>query len=282
MKVKRKIFFLLLCCFTAAVGRSFAQDVAVATADELKQLIQRSKQASQLEELNAIRLRLRQIEFARLTDRHRQELYTEAYHQLALAHRENRFIRPAYDIYEKYLALKDTLMVREYHHRLDSTVQISRLRLSDLKAQTDSMERVIDSYHRKIKKVIDLRINFLSYCLIFTILIASIVFYLYTAMRRQIIAFRQRRDDARQQLQTIYEEHTRGRMYAGLMMQLITLNHTLSDHHQTIQKSFTEVKNRLNDVSECQHLIKKFSDDEGRLARLKEINQKALQPFMHL
>ncbi len=281
MSRKAKFFFITLCCFIAT-SRLHAQDPAIASAEELKQLIQRSKQAFQLEELNAIRLRLRQIEFAKLTDRHRQELYAEAYHQLALAHRANRFIRPAYDIYEKYLALKDTLMAREYRHLTDSTQQISRLRLSALKAQTDSMEHVLDSYSRQLNSVINLRINFLSYCIIFTILIAAIVFYLYNAMRKQMVNFRQRKDDARQRLQEIYEDHTRGRMHAGLVMQLITLNHTLSEYLQAIQKSFTEVKNRLTEVPESQHLVKKFTDDEGRLARLKEINQKALQPFMQL
>ncbi len=269
------IFFLLL-----IPAFSFSQDQADATAEELTQLVQKAKTTYELEKLNDIRIRLRNIEFARLTDRNRQELYTEAYRQLAVAHRNNKYIRPGYEIFQKYISLKDTLMERELKQQRDSVVRFFENKISEANQRVDSISLVKSKLNVEFNSMENLRANYMSYCTMITIVLAAVFFFLYSSVSRRIKNQVQITEANRNQLQSIYDEHTRCRMFAGLVTQMIVLNNRMRENHTALQQSFGSVQENLRDLKETSSLLKQFKDDDGRLEKLIEINNKTLKPFI--
>lgn len=268
------IFFLFL--IPAFV---LAQNTEDAPAEELALLVQRAKTSFELEKLNDIRIRLRNIEFARLTDRNRQELYTEAYRQLAIAHRNNKYIRPGYEIYQKYISLKDTLMARKLKQQRDSVFRFFDKRIVEVNRSIDSISAVKSKLSMEYNSMENLRANYMSYCTMITILMAAVFFIFYSAVSKKIRNQIQLTEANRSKLLSIYDEHTRCRMFAGLVTQMIVLNTRMKENHSALQKSFGSVQDNLNEIKETSSLLKQFKDDEGRLEKLIEINNKTLQPF---
>lgn len=256
-----------------------AQETAEATAEELARLVQRAKTTTELEKLNDIRIRLRNIEFARLTDRTSQELYAEAYRQLALAHRNNKYIRPGYEIYQKYIALRDTLTQRELQHQRDSVIRYFESEIIQANSRVDSISLVKSKLKSAFDSMDNLRANFMSYCTILTIILAAVFFFLYSSVSRKIKVQWQATEANRNKLLSVYDDHTRCRMFAGLVTQMIFLNNRMKEHHTELHHSFASVQENLKEVKETASLLKQFKDDDGRLEKLIEINTRTLQPF---
>lgn len=274
MKFKLSFFLVLIPVCV------FSQDLSVASEEELTQLVQRAKTTYELEKLNDIRIRLRNIEFAKLNDPAQQELYAEAYRQLALAHRNNKYIRPGYEIYQKYISLKDTLLDREKKLQRDSVIRFFNNKISEANRSVDSIDMVKSQLHVQFSSMENLRANFMSYCTILTIIIAAVFYFFYSSVSRKIKNRQANIEADRNQLQSIYNEHTRCRMFAGLVTQMIVLNNRMKDYHTSMQQSFVVVQENLKDLKETSALLKQFKDDDGRLEKLIEINNKTLRPFI--
>lgn len=272
----RFLFILLVLPIMA-----FSQDPSEATIEELTQLVQRAKTTYELEKLNDIRIRLRNIEFNRLTDRTRQELYAEAYRQLAIAHRNNKYIRPGYEIFQKYISLKDTLLARAHQQQRDSVLRFFESSLAAVNQKLDSISQVKNKLNAEFNSMENLRAHFMSYCTIITIIIAAVFFFLYSSVSSKIKNQIQATEATRSKLQAIYDKHTRCRMFAGLVTQMIVLNNRMQEHHAALQQSYGLVHDNLKDTQETSRLLKQFKDDNGRIEKLIEINNKTLQPFMN-
>ncbi len=275
--MKNLLLHILLLFLVRAAA--FAQDPADATAEELAQLVQKAKTTYELEKLNDIRIRLRNIEFARLTDRNRQELYAEAYRQLAIAHRNNKYIRPGYEIFQKYISLKDTLVEKEIKQQRDSIVRFFENKIREANQSVDSISLVKSKLNMQYNSMENLRANYMSYCTMITIVLAAIFFFLYSSVSRKIKNQLQVTEANRSMLQSIYDDHTRCRMFAGLVTQMIVLNNRMKENHTSLQQSFGAVQENLKDLKETSSLLKQFKDDDGRLEKLIQINNKTLQPF---
>lgn len=272
--------FLIILLLFLVPHYAIAQNPTDATAEELTQLVQKAKTTYELEKLNDIRIRLRNIEFARLTDRNRQELYAEAYRQLAIAHRNNKYIRPGYEIYQKYISLKDSLAEREYKHRRDSVVQFFENKIAEANQRVDSINLVKSKLNVEYNSMENLRTNYMSYCTMITIVLAAVFFFFYSSLTKKIKYQLQVTEDNRSKLQSVYDDHTRCRMFAGLVTQMIVLNNRMKENHAALLQSFDSVQESLKDLKETSSLLKQFKDDDGRLEKLIEINNNTLHPFI--
>jgi hypothetical protein len=274
----KNVFLILFLLFVSASVK--AQDPGLTSYDELLQLVQKAKTTYELEKLNEIRLRLRQIEFDRLEDKNQKELYAEAYRQLALSHRYNKYIRPGYELYQKYITLKDTLLKMEFRQQIDSAVRDMEKEIIKANRDLDSIKNVQSELSEKFNSLQNLRANFMSYCTIITIILAALFFFFYSSVSRKIRDSKASVQENRNKIQEIYDEHTRCRMFAGVVTQMIVLNNRIKEHHEGLKTSFSSVQETFKDLKETESLIKQFKDDEGRLEKLIEINNKILQPFI--
>jgi hypothetical protein len=274
----KNVFLILFLLFVSASVK--AQDPGLTSYDELLQLVQKAKTTYDLEKLNEIRLRLRQIEFDRLEDKNQKELYAEAYRQLALSHRYNKYIRPGYELYQKYITLKDTLLKMEFWQQIDSAVRDMEKEIIKANRDLDSIKNVQSELSEQFDSLQNLRANFMAYCTIITIILAALFFFFYSSVSRKIRDSKASVQENRNKIQEIYDEHTRCRMFAGVVTQMIVLNNRIKEHHEGLKTSFSSIQETFKDLKETESLIKQFKDDEGRLEKLIEINNKILQPFI--
>jgi hypothetical protein len=119
----------------------------------------------------------------------------------------------------------------------------------------------------------------MSYCTIATLVLAAVFFFFYSSISKKIKREADKMQENRTSLQNIYDEHTRCRMFAGLVTQMIVLNSRMKEHHTSMQHSMGTVQESLKDLKETSSLLKQYKDDNGRLGKLIEINNKTLQPF---
>ncbi|MCC6384364.1 MAG: hypothetical protein LC117_05065 [Bacteroidia bacterium] len=267
------LFFLLL-------SAADAQHTALSSEKELKQLALEARTAyNNLEKLNEIRIRLREIEFDKLTTVSQQELYAEAYLQLAIAFRESRYIRPGYDIYVKYISLKDELLRRARLHSLDSVRAGFEQAISVINKKTSHLQNQHSQLNENYRTTENLRTHFISYCTLITLILVALFAFFYLRLRKSIVNAKEIIAASRNKIKDIYPNHTNARMYAGLITQLQFLNTSLHDDFIVMKEVIQNAGDELHGTKEVKSLLKNINDNSARIDQLLDINEKTLSVF---
>ncbi|HKR03371.1 MAG TPA: hypothetical protein VJY62_01940 [Bacteroidia bacterium] len=248
---------------------------ATAQDDDIGKIIEQIKVSYEMDKLNDCRIRLRAIDFSKLNAKEKEQ-YAEAYKQLALAFRNHRYSRPAYDIYEKYLALRETILIEEKNRMVAESLK----KHADLNASVLE-ETAASEKERKMllaeKSTLDgIKKNNFRYSVIFTIALLGIFFYIVTKYNSKLKAAKSLLHSNRRNIFEKSDEVTRGQMSLGVVNRLKFLNEEITDKIKAASVMYDNLDKELKGVKEAEQHLAALRENISQTKQLSEISSGAI------
>ncbi len=249
----------------------------IAGIGEIDQILEQIKVSYDLNKLNDCRIKLRAIEFSQLKTKEEKEHYAEAYKQLALAFRIHRYSRPAYDIYQKYLSLRETILAEEKSNRIAETLK----KHSDLSAsvldETVALEKEKKMLLSDKATLEGLRKNNFRYSAVFTIVLLGLFFYLLMRYNNKIKSSKNLLRNNRNQIFERSSAVTRGQMSVGVINRLKFLNENIAAEIKITSGLFNSIDQELKPVKEAEQPLRSLRENVSQIKQLSEISSKSIE-----
>lgn len=269
--------FAFISCY-AVVAQNTAP---VVSESELNDLIEKSKNAWELSKLNELRIKMREIEFAKLPSTKAKELYAEAYRQLAVSHRNHRYIRPGYELLLKYISLKDLLLEEEKNRQLAELQSVYMTKISKLDSTITSRKALEKSLETDKTSLSGLKRNSFMLCSIVTLLLAGIFYYILSKLNRQYAEAKLIKENCYQNIREKSSEIVKGQMSVGVLLHSKIINSDILAESSQIAQYVTTLDNEFRQVKETEVVFKNAKDNISRIRQLSEINENSLSSFLN-
>jgi len=248
----------------------------IADTGEIDRIIEQIKVSYDLNKLNDCRIKLRAIEFSQLKTKEEKEQYAEAYKQLALAFRIHRYSRPAYDIYQKYLSLRETVLAEEKNNRIAETLKKHADLSASVLDETAALEKEKKMLLADKSTLEGLRKNNFRYSAFFTVLLLAIFFYLLMKYNNKIKSAKNLLRNNRQQIFEKSSAVTRGQMSVGVINRLKFLNENISAEIKVTSGLFSSIDQELKNIKEAEQPLKSLKENISQIRQLSEISSKSI------
>ncbi|MEO5571177.1 MAG: hypothetical protein ABIT08_11230 [Bacteroidia bacterium] len=234
------------------------------------------KVSNDLTKLNDCRLKLRAIDFSELKTNKEKYLYADAYRQLALAFRNHHYSRPAYDIYQKYLSLKDTMLNDEKNKLISETLK------NHADMHTSILNEIAATEKEKNLRLLDkstldaLRKNNLRYSVIFTLAFLGIFIFIFRQYTKKLKSAKSLLHNNRQNIFEKNNAFTKGQMSLGVMDRLKFLNEDIVAELQNALVVQEVINKGLKPVKEAEQPLNNLNENISQIGRLSEISSKTI------
>ncbi len=271
---------ITICAFVFAcllpAGMAVSQQPS---GQELKGIVEQARQAHELGDLNKVRIILRNIRFDSLATVEERSLYAEAYRMLAWSHRRNRYIRPGYDLYAKFISLRDTIYQAGLRNAVDSVNTHYMQERSALEAALATSTKEEKQLLSDKKRLDSARGTYWLIRVIIVIAVLAISAYLLVIIRRKTA--RARREKARNfdRLKELNDGVIRGQMTTGSLYHAQLLNSRIHDETLKLNKLMPGIEEQFTKVKESAEVVKNARDNLSRIGKLSELTGKALSGF---
>ena len=249
----------------------------VAQSNEIGKITEQIKASYELEKLNDCRLKLRAIEFSQLKTKEEKEQYAAAYRQLALAFRDHRYSRPAYDIYQKFLSLRDTILTEERSSLISET----------LKSHADKNAAVLDEIAavEKEKKILindkttldGLKKNNFRYSIFFTIALLTIFIFILMKYNSKLKSAKSLLHSNRKNIFEKSDEVIRGQMSLGVLNHLKFLNENIISGIKNTSRLYDAMDKELKNVKETEQPLKILHENIEQIKQLSGISLNTIE-----
>ncbi|MEP7171275.1 MAG: hypothetical protein ABI855_18040, partial [Bacteroidota bacterium] len=218
--------------------------------------------------------------FPQLKTKEEKEQYAAAYKQLALAFRDHHYSRPAYDIFQKYLSLRDTIIAGEKIHLVSETLKNHAEKNSSVLDQIAAADK-----ERKIlisdKATLDgLKKGNFRYSVFFTIALLAIFIFVFMKYNNKLKYAKNLLHSNRKNIFEKSDEVTRGQMSLGVINHLKFLNENIS---ATLKNAtaLVEIADRdLKSIKETEQPLKILHENITQLKQLSEISSKTIESML--
>lgn len=276
-----KIIRILFIVILFAVIKTTASAQETVTGNELSEITEKIKTSYNLEKLNECRIRLRAIEFSKLQNRTEQEQYAQAYKSLALAFRNHRYSRPGFDLYQKHLWLRDTLLSMDKKMRLAGIEKGFNLEHTKLLNEISLKENEKNTLMQEKSSLVSVKSKYRVWSIIFTLTSAAIFIYFLRKINQKYRDAKINKERNRKQILAISETAWKGQMSAGALNRISFLNKLVWEQTENGEHSLARVESEFKPVKETSALIKNIKDDISRIKQLAEITAKAIDKIIH-
>lgn len=255
---------------------AFAVKVNAQSAD-IDKIIDQIKVSYELNKLNDCRIKLRAVEFSQLKTSKEKEQYAEAYRLLALAYRNHRYSRPAFDIYDKYLSLRDTILKEEKSNLISETLRKHSTLHSTVLDDISSAEK-----ERKLllsdKAILDgIKKSNLRYTVIFTFALLAIFTFILMTYNKKLKTAKGLLLSNRRNIFEKSSDVTRGQMSFGVVNRLKSLNENITGEINNADEFFELAERELKSVKEAEQQLKNLRDNISQISRLSEVSSKTIE-----
>lgn len=187
---------------------------------DLNLMITQIKNADDLYDLNVLRSGLRNITYGSLKSREEKKDYAEAHRQLAIAYRSNRFIRPGFDVYKKYIELRDSVFAEEKNREVQEIKNRHNILTGSISKEIEASKKEESQLFSDKAYLAAFRNNTLNYALVATA--ALLIFFLLGlfTINRKIDTSRTLHLSNQEKILLMQNGITAGQMGAALMNQL--------------------------------------------------------------
>lgn len=248
---------------------------ATAGSNDIGEIIEQIKVSYELNKLNDCRIKLRAIDFSQLNAKEKEQ-YAEAYKQLALGFRNHRYSRPAYDIYQKYLSLRDTILLEEKNRLVSETLKKHADLSSSVLDETADAEKERKTLLSE-KSVLDgLKKNNFRYSVFFTIVLLGVFFYILTKYNRKLKSSKSLLQGNRKNIFEKSDEVTRGQMSLGLIHRLKFLNDDIASEMKNASGWYDALDKDIKNVKETEQPLKSLKENISQIRQLSEIASKTI------
>jgi hypothetical protein len=248
----------------------------MAQSDDISKITEQIKVSYELEKLNDCRIKLRAIEFSQLKTKEEKEQYAEAYRQLALAFRNHRYSRPAYDIYQKYLSLRDTILEEEKSKLISQTLK----KHADLHASVLDEITTAENEKKKLlndKSTLDsLKKNNFRYSIFFSVVLLAAFTFILIKYNNKLKAAKSSLYGNRRNIFEKSNEVTKGQMALGVINRLKFLNEDVSAEIKNAGALHEITDRELKAVKEAEQPLKNLKENISQIRQLSEISAKTI------
>lgn len=237
---------------------------------EILNITDQIKVSYELNKLNDCRIKLRTIEFETLKTKEEKTLYAEAYRQLALAFRSHRYIRPGFEIYQKYISLRENILTDEKNKQLTEVNQKQNALRTAIVSEIAIAENEKKALTTDKTTLASLKKNNFTYRIFFTLLLTLIFLYTLFRINKKLNEAKTLLERNRKQILDLNDSVTKGQMLVGGFHRLKSLNDTIfSEVSESVThlfavekeiKSFKEAEQPLRTIRECITKIKQLSE----------------------
>jgi hypothetical protein len=272
MRKKNNFILSLVTCFFLLISIG-----AIADSEEIGKIIEQIKVSQDLEKLNECRIKLRAIDFSQLRTKEEQVQFAEAYKQLAVAYKSHRYSRPAYDIYQKYISLNDTIL------KLEKNKQLSELLNKHAQLNSDALKQISESEQERKsliaeKEILDsIKKSYFRYSLFFSIVLLTLFIFIFRMYNNKLSSSKNLLIGNRNNIFKNNEAVTNAQMAIGVINRLKILNETniykLSESSSYLEQVEKEVKG----IKEVEQNLKSLISNIQQLKQATDHNSKILE-----
>ncbi|MFI5220356.1 MAG: hypothetical protein ACHQNT_12800 [Bacteroidia bacterium] len=272
----RKVFTMLF--LVSNFYFSGAQDINIGP-DNIPKIIEKIKNSYELDKLNECRIKLRNIDFSELS-RNEQEQYAMAYHELAYAYRNHRWVRPAFDIYQKYIALRDTILMTDKITRMQEIESKNKTINNRLLNEISEKEKIKQTLLDDKAAITGMKKKYRIWTIVLTILAVAAFIYFLTGIDRKYRILKISKEENRKQILSVSRAAWKGQMSAGALNRISYLNKLVWEQTVNSEQQLADTEIELRAIKETGGLIKNIKDDISRMKQLSEIISKEIEKIM--
>jgi len=249
---------------------------ANAQHEDIGKILDQIKVSYDLNKLNDCRIKLRAIDFSSLKTKEEKEQYAEAYRQVALSMRNHRYSRPAYDIYLKYLSLRDTILKEEKSKLISETLKkhanLHTTVLDDISSSEKERKMLLSD-----KATLDgLKKNNFRYSVFFTIALLAIFIFILMRYNNKLKSARSLLYGNRNNIFEKRNEVTKGEMSFGVINRLKFINENITEDSANAFTLRESVDKELKTVKEAEQTLKNIKENISQIRQLSEISAKTI------
>ena len=266
-------FFLLSFAFLFL----FISVHSFADSGEIDKIIEQISVSYNLEKLNECRIKLRAVEFSQLKTKEEQDRYAEAYKQLAVAYKNHRYSRPAYDIYQKYISLKDTIL------KLEKKRQFSEILDKHAKQHSETLKQISESEDERKslvneKEILDgIKSSYFRYSVFFTIVLLAVFIFLFRSYHKKLNSDKNLLIGNRNNIYKNNKVITNAQMAIGVVNQSKFLNDANINKLSESSLILEEIEKEFKGIKEVEQNLKSLSGNMQQLKQVSEINSKTME-----
>lgn len=267
--------FLINFCLSLCLQYGFAQSAQTVNEDVAK-ISEQIKVSGDLNKLNDCRIKLRTIEWEKLNTKDEKEQYADAYRQLAMAYRNHRYIRPGYDLYQKYISLRDTLLQHEKAELFQQIKQKNEASLNLLQTEIANAGQDKSGLLTDKTALDSLKKNNFTYCILFTGILAAVFFFIFMKFNKRLRESKLALQNNRKKILEMNPVYTRGQMLAAVISQLKNHNSFILGESTQSVLQLAQVEKELKGIKEAETSLRSLREYVTRTKQLSEISGKSI------